>query len=260
MFNDKPYETVNREERFYCALFGHALLSSGAVREGFSHLVANRFDLQLDVADLSVFLEAATLRDYWNDLGDPREYSPATHGRRRAVLDELFQIVGLDADLIDRHDFFWTGTKSQPSSKLWSPGRWDIPREKHTDLSFETLKHLRHLKWAFNAKPDMLLLSATAALMLEAKLESGEGVYDNADESRQTTIQKLIATILARLVPSFLGKTIKTCTLGLRGPSDPTPPNTENFDFSWKEIAVCCDTPEMDDFTKRCLLSLERYR
>jgi len=260
MFNDKSYETVNREERFYCALFSHALLTSAAVRERFGRLVLDRCDLRLDADSLHVFVEAAALRDYWYDLGSPLEYSNKTHDRRREILNELFSIVGLEPELIDQHDFFWTSSAGQPNSKLWSPGRWNIPRDGHADLSSESLKHLHRLKWAFNAKPDILLVSGRSVLMLEAKLESGEGVYDKSEGSRQTHIQKLIGTILGRLAPSFRHSTIKPCTLGLWGPLDSIAPNKRKSNFSWKEVANCCETPEVDPFTKSCLSSLERYR
>ena len=83
MFNNKPYLEVNREERFYCALFGHSLLSSQVVRERFASLVQSKFQLSLKPATFEVFLEVAALRDYWNDLGNPIVYDEETHRKRR---------------------------------------------------------------------------------------------------------------------------------------------------------------------------------
>ncbi|HEV8325531.1 MAG TPA: hypothetical protein VG389_28240 [Myxococcota bacterium] len=260
MFNDKPYEAVNREERFYCALFAHALLSSAAVRRAFSDLVTRRCGLALGTSDLRVFLEAAALRDYWNDLGDPREYSDATHTRRREVLRALLRVVGLDEDLPDEHDFFWTAGARKPGSKVWSPGRWNLPTNGGSDLPGSTRDTLRQLKWAFNAKPDILLASSDAVLLVEAKVESGEGVYDDSDEGRQFATQRLIASVLVRMVPAFYAMQIRTATLGLADARETVVSGDASPHFSWDEVAACCDTPEVDGFTQRCFASLRRYR
>lgn len=261
MFNPKPYEEVNREERFYCALFSHALLSSAATRSSFSQLVEDKIRLRVSPEQMRVFLEAAVLRDYWNDLGDPRVYLEATHDRRREVLDELLVIGELRSELIDRHGLFWSGgiAPAEAKSKLQSPARWRIPQESSDGLSDEDLKNLRRLERAFNAKPDILLVSGAMALMLEAKLESGEAVYDQGEggkQIKQTDIQKFIAEILVKLVPEFRGKKIQTCTLGLCGPGTKVP-NADKFDFSWAEVARCCDTPEVDAFTKDCFAKFD---
>lgn len=263
MFNSEPYEVVNREERFYCALFGHALLSSAATRASFSQLVKKQLGLMLSPENMRVFLEVAVLRDYWNNLGDPRAYSDVTHDRRREVLNELLVIGKVPPELIDRHDFFWTAgiprPESGPRSKLWSPGRWDISKKNSRGLPDRELENLLRLKWAFNAKPDMLLVSGATAIMLEAKLESGEGVYDKSEGGKQTDIQKFIAEILTELVPVFRGTKIQTCTLGLLGPGTKLP-DAEKFDFSWEDVAGCCDTPEVDTFTKECFAKFDKRK
>ena len=63
---------------------------------------------------------------------------------------------------------FWTGVVGK--SKLWSPGRWSEKSLKESGL-----EALIPVKWAFNAKPDLMILSGEQALLIEAKLESGEG-------------------------------------------------------------------------------------
>ena len=47
MFNDRPYIAVNREERFFCALTAHALLSSLVIRDRFVHLVNAKLKVSL---------------------------------------------------------------------------------------------------------------------------------------------------------------------------------------------------------------------
>jgi hypothetical protein len=38
---DKPYYAVNREERFFCSLLAHALLSSAYFRRSFVELISS---------------------------------------------------------------------------------------------------------------------------------------------------------------------------------------------------------------------------
>jgi hypothetical protein len=69
MFNAVPYWKVNREERFFCFLFGHALLSSRSVRVGFAELAKEKCDMELalDPDELEVYVEvAATIT--WADI------------------------------------------------------------------------------------------------------------------------------------------------------------------------------------------------
>jgi hypothetical protein len=151
MFNDKPYLEVNREERFFCALFGHALLSSSIIRERFARLAQSKFGITMQPATMEVYLEAAALRDYWNDLGDPVVYSDDTHRKRREVLGSLLSVMNVSEDVIDKHHLFWT---SERHNKLWSPGRWKPKALKESGFA-----ELVKLRWAFNAKPDILIVS-----------------------------------------------------------------------------------------------------
>ena len=145
MFNNKLYIEVNREERNYCALYAHSLLSSNKVRERFSELMKNRYSLDLDPQNFEIYLEVAALRDYWNDLGDPKKYSEETHSKRLLVLKEILIDQGINEPIINKYDFFWT--KGKPK-KLWSPGHWS-----NEGIQGSGLMTLQKIKWAFNAKP-----------------------------------------------------------------------------------------------------------
>ena len=52
-------------------MLGHALLMSKQVRLGFAELAQRKCNVSLDPENLEVFVEAAALRDYWRELGDP---------------------------------------------------------------------------------------------------------------------------------------------------------------------------------------------
>lgn len=132
MFNARPYAAVNREERFYCALFAHALLMSRTARERFARIAEGRLGVVLDVDCMEVFVEAAALRDYWRDLGDPVAYTGETHEARRRVVDAVLREMDLDDAIVDDLDLFWT---SGLQSKLWTPGRWSIQKLKAAGLA-----------------------------------------------------------------------------------------------------------------------------
>ena len=53
------YQEMNREERYFCFLLGHALLTSSLFRDRFCKLIG------LPNEGLEVYPEAAWLRDYW---------------------------------------------------------------------------------------------------------------------------------------------------------------------------------------------------
>ena len=240
MFSNKPFIEVNREERFYCALFGHALLSSQLVRVRFASLARTRFQLSLDPDNLEVFLEVSALRDYWNDLGDPKVYSAETHHKRKGVLVSILQLMGIPEKAIDAHDFFWT---SEQHIKLWNPGRW-----KQKGIEQSGLDVLLTVRWAFNARPDILIVSGSDALLIEGKLESGEG-RDEDTGYGQYDIQEVIVRLMQSLVPQFNDTRFQKTVLSLNRPDG----------ITWKEVSNLIEGAGLDGFTQRCFLQLQRY-
>jgi hypothetical protein len=240
MFNDKPYSAVNREERFYCALFAHALLSSEALRQRFAEFVAARLDVALDPASLQVYLETAALRDYWYDLGSATKYTAETHARRRTVLDAILRTMEIDPSVIDTSPFFWS---SGLGSKLWFPGRWSTDKLKEAGLT-----PLVQVRWAFNAKPDMLLLSPRGALMIEAKVESSEGSNDSGYD--QLLTQELIIRLWRELIPGFSSIPIQLTTLKLR---------RDTNGITWSDLLNQLKGTDVDDFTQTCFQRLVQY-
>ena len=88
VFSHKQFKEITREERHYCFLLGHSLLSSGVTRQKFVALI-NKKSNHLDENNMQVFVEVAALRDYWRELGDPRKYCDKTHDARIGVLMTL---------------------------------------------------------------------------------------------------------------------------------------------------------------------------
>jgi len=246
MFNPKSYLEVNREERFYCALFAHTLLCSQETRRNFCGFIKHKFGMILEPTNFDVYLEAAALRDYWNDLGNPVVYDKDTHFRRREVLALVLREVNVSDTAIDRHDFFWT---SRQHEKLWSPGRWNPRAIKEANLDESVKSRLLSVKWAFNAKPDILIISSSNSLIIEAKLESGEGL-DGVTGYRQLEIQDLISRLLRCLAPQFNNSSFKNTTLEIEAKSG----------ISWKEVLGLIRKAEIDDFTRRCFSEIaSRY-
>lgn len=239
MFNDRPYFEVNREERFFCSLLTHALLASIDVRRRFLDSVEGRTGVRLDPEQLEVFIEAAALRDYWNELGDPTAYSADTHRARRVVLELILGEVGVPVHALDEHALFWTSPERR---KLWSPGRWD-----ERALRAAGLDPLVAVKWAFNSKPDMMLASPGCVLFIEAKLESGEG--RSAAGYEQFQVQKWTARLLHTLAPAYSRSTFHTTVLALR-PRD---------GIAWSDVLSALDGAPLDAFTLRSLRALRRF-
>jgi len=242
MFSEKSYSEVNREERFFCFLLSHALLMSKHVRQGFAELVSKKCNVHLNPDELEVYVEAAALRDYWRDLGDPVAYSPETHNRRRAVLELIFQKYSISADVLDKHDLFWTSSK-----KLWNPNHWS---EKA--LEEAGLKELIKVKWAFNAKPDILLISPESMLVIEAKVESAEGCKADV-EYKQFQTQRLISELWQLLIPGFQNRKLVNAVLNVSSSLEEIPV------IQWSEIIDLISGSDVDAFTRKAMGELSRY-
>lgn len=241
-FSAKPYLEVNREERFFCALLAHALLASRKTRSSFVRLLHERCGVTLDSNDLQVFVEAAVLRDYWHDLGNRLAYSDKLDAQRLAVVEASLASEGLPVDLMTHFAFFRT-TAAQP--KVWYPGRWNLRSATGT----EYVRGLQRIKWSFNAKPDLLLISPTAALVIEAKLESGEG-RDAELGYEQFDVQHKVISLWKTLIPSFGPLHIERCALELR----------PRAGLSWRDVRAVLAVDELDAYSVACFDQLQRYK
>lgn len=244
MFLNKTYIEVNREERHYCSLFAHALLSSEIVRTRFSEIISSKCEkIKLNPTRMEVFIEVAALRDYWNALYDDNSnklYNENTHANRRGVLDEILKLSQFDPGIIDIHSFFWT---KGINTKLWNPGHWSVPAIEQSGI--KNKDELINSKWAFNAKPDMMIISNNHAILVEAKLESIEGKYGRSGED-QEKIQKRIGCLLKKLVPAF--QQVKFCNMLLA--KHPPKGNKWPLYATWEDIIGIISKAQLDKFTE----------
>jgi hypothetical protein len=171
MFNPKPYHTINREERHFGSLFTSALIYDEDFRRAVFFRLGKATHADLDPQNFEVYTEVAALRDYWFDLGDSKIYSKETHEDRRTVLNIILKDRGYSPDLIDKEPVFWTLGKIS-TGKLWCPSEWQIRDLTHIEKEKNDLVKIR---WCFNAKPDLLIVSGKSCVFLELKVESGAG-------------------------------------------------------------------------------------
>lgn len=250
MFTNQRYIEVNREERHFCALFVHALLSSGYIRTNFTELISSKCNIKLDPERMEIFLEAAALRDYWKDLGDSKKYDNSTHDNRRHVLNRIVEDRGYSASIIDEYPFFWTNGIDGNKTKLWSPSHWSS-----SAIEKSPLPDLINVKWAFNAKPDIMIISNDYTILIEGKLESSEGKYGASGQGQEET-QRLIAHLLKELVPAFSQIEFHNLLLALRSPKNERWP----LYITWEDVIKIVEPASLDTFTQECFKQLQiRY-
>lgn len=194
---------VTREERFFCTLLVHATLSDARFRDEFVHRLADAAKTPIRSSKLELYTEVAWLRDYWFALGDFKKYNVELNERRGSHLQRVLEVHLGDADQAQqllRAQFIRT-----KKGKIQSPGRWSIADiEAFTGAGASGLgqsdahvldKKLRELKWAYNAQPDMLVLSDGHPVFLEAKVESGID-FNKASGYNQARISQIIRRLM----------------------------------------------------------------
>ncbi len=266
MFSKKSYFEVNREERHFGFLFASALIHNFNFRAAIFEKYNSITNAKLIAAsrEFNVYMEVTALRDFWNDMYPKNKagqiiYTDQAEVAKRKVLKRILDFIHVDSQIIDSFDVFWTGTSAK-EGKLWSPSQWDVKKlieiEKIIKLSPNQLVQIR---WAFNAKPDILINSMLSAVMIEVKLESNDGKSNSG--YAQLPTQRLIATLMSELIPEFNGVIIKQACLAL---SDRIGSDGNYFDgLSWKEVIDTLEnTVDHDEGSKyilKCLKEIKRY-
>jgi hypothetical protein len=200
----EPYFCFNREERNYSALLYHLLLKGDNLRRFISCLDDAKLNaVNIDDAQVQLYFEYAFLRDLWSFEGTRRASREANIRYRKTILALLpasnEQKKELEERNIEDFNTFFDASPRASKSHIQMPGRWsdsnfdDWSKWGGREFAEEACK----LKWAFNAKPDLVIqISPTDVICIEAKVESPEGVYQvkSADPFKmtQTEIQKFI--------------------------------------------------------------------
>jgi hypothetical protein len=232
---------ITREERFFCSLLTHALLTSSTMREGLFARLRDVTQIDLDPRQgaTEIYSEVAWLRDHWRNLGDPQQWSPDLEDARKGFLADCLAALGRRLDDIAEQPFFRT-TGAHP--KVVSPGRWPIAALARDSA-------LRDLKWAFNAKPDFILVCGDRALIIEAKVESGPG--KTASGYSQDSTQDVLSRLLPAVSPYLDREQVGRAWLAREAIDSHSPTVT------WAEIAglvARTRADDLDEFSRRGLM------
>src|SRR4051794_23770840 len=88
-----PFLETNREERFFCAILVHALLTPSSSQHRLLDVVGRACGADLQAQSLEVYVEVAALRDAWYALGNHKQYTPQVHQARLQTLHELLRVT-----------------------------------------------------------------------------------------------------------------------------------------------------------------------
>ena len=242
-----PFLNTNREERFFCAVLLHALLTPSPSQERLLKLVERATETNLTTDNLEAYVEVAALRDAWHALGDHHNYTTEVHQARLAALHGLLRTTsgfsGTTAALdgiVQQHLFFWS---TPAKKKLHSPGRW--PLEAIQDLvELGGRQRLQALKWAFNAKPDLLLVASGVGVMIEAKAASGFG-GNKVTGYDQEVVQELIAAVFPIVAPAAVNQPLRRTTV--------TNVKHGSNGISWQELAEAVHPADISSFAHAAL-------
>ena len=176
-----PYFCFNREERHLAAVLFHLL----CLGDNIERLIQSRGlgrDWEVMLEECGVYFEYSFLRDAWHRLGTGEEANAA----KREIIRCKLEGFGATESLLGRIDAAETRELNgmfigHPSAvHVQSPANWQLARFGPCEAGLERENVLAacKLKWAFKAKPDIVVQpSLQRALCLELKLESGEGSY-----------------------------------------------------------------------------------
>lgn len=203
----KSYGDVVREERFFCAVLFHLLLSCERALEAFLKLCRVETD-GLDLGKVRVYVEYAMARDLWHTL----EESAEPNENKKKFIQAYVPLLSEKANILEIGTFNERIVAGPVSCKhIQSPGRWDLKEiykllksVEPNNICDEEFRMACRLKWAFNVKPDMVIeVDENRVVCIEAKMESGEANYsidalpDDAKgkfTANQTEIQKFLMT------------------------------------------------------------------
>jgi hypothetical protein len=225
MFSKKEFYKVNREERHFGFLLMASIIFDDDFRKYFFELINESISQEsfLDNNDFDIYSEVAIFRDYWNDLGDYEKYTQELHSQRKKIIEIFLEHFNINRNIIYNYSLFWTGRIGE--SKLWFPGRWPVPNintiQREENL---TDRQLLRLRWACNAKPDVMIISKKSGLFIELKVESELGANNYGYDQQETQFD--ILKLVCKTVPIFKETNFKRIMIT----------KDENNLFSWKKI------------------------
>ena len=231
------YMDYCREERNFAAILYHLLLDKDGLRR-FLDLI--RFEGEVDVEEVGIYFEYAHLRDLWAKAALVGDVAERNKRYRDAIISMLgFPDIALPEDCHGFNEFFiGPGSPLASKSFIQMPGRWNDGRFPvwHAEGPPGFAQQACRLKWAFNAKPDLVLhLGDNRAICIEAKLESSTSSYrvkgrpagSEACGMGQLELQEFVLEDLLGYDTTFLVVSRK---------SEPEPASGKWRYYSWQEV------------------------
>jgi hypothetical protein len=174
------YVRYCREERNFAAVLYHLLLDENRLG-AFLRLIGVS---ARDVDKVGVYFEYAHLRDLWSFVAKSETNVAAQNQRYRDAVIAMLQMRpgrALPTDTRLFNEFFiGEGSRAASVTYIQMPSRWnDAQFQRWVEFDDEDFaRRACKLKWAFNAKPDLVLhLGPDKVVCIEAKLGSGIGAY-----------------------------------------------------------------------------------
>lgn len=262
--------TVTREERFFCTLLVHACLSDERFREQFIRRLAEVSGTPLDPKDLELYTEVAWLRDYWFGLGDFKRYTAELDELRREQLRSVLEVHLKDVGQVER--ILGAPFIRTVKNRIQTPGRWPLQDidsftaaaapDLGSSAALELGRQLRQLKWAYSAKPDLLVVSDRRPVLIEAKVESGIDYkpatgYNQARISQ--TIRRLMNVVSEAVVDTQHDVDFSGIAFISKQQEKDKESGTELPTIRWHEIASwAAASTGLDGFTRDGLLLFSR--
>lgn len=193
ILDEKPFYKFVREERFFCTILTHLLLQDSPNLSKFLDMVNSKLSdaprLSANrIEEVQVYVEFSFLRDHWDSL---RRYDNPNEAKRERILTLLSKVPQLSdaipsGDLptsIPEFNAYFMGDRGRLiRDDIVFPGQWSVEKlYEEFGNNREVFRDFCKFKWAFNIKPDMvILLPDSKPICIEAKLESKEGLYPTA--------------------------------------------------------------------------------
>ncbi len=175
----QPYMAINREERNLAAVLYAALLVNGNVTR---LLDLVDYELPVDPSQTVAYFEYAFLRDLWDQGG-------LDNAGKRVLVSQLLATADVQslasATTKEWNEHFGCGGKTLSEKHVQSPGSWALTRYDANIPENDDFLATTRFKWCWNTKPDLVIHTTLEhALVIEAKLESGEGRYPSGTADR----------------------------------------------------------------------------
>ena len=246
---DKPFATFNREERNLAAIFFFAINCDGNLARFLSAAGCN---WPQDDWEPAVYFEFTYIRDLWKQISQDDQ--------KRAFILACIKTPKndwlADCPIEDFNRFFGAGPNPS-KTQIQSPSRWGLRRFDNNIEDNETFLAVCMFKWAFNAKPDLVIQTGPdQCVCIEAKLKSGEGSYPGSKEDKAVFRRRGLSTVRQTSLQHFalielLGFETEFVYLALKRPAE------EGHRFvSWAAAFDAMQTEALPNYMKQTIAAM----